>query len=649
MIKKLLIANRGEIACRIMRTAKKMGIKTVAVYSEADKNALHVKKADEAYCIGESAPQNSYLNIVTIMKIAKKTRVTAIHPGYGFLSESAHFSKTVSDEGILFIGAPTTAIAIMGSKAKSKQLMQKEKIPLLPGFESSEVKHSVLQSAAKKIGYPILLKASAGGGGKGMRIVYSEETLLQEFTSAQREAKNAFADSHIIIERYLKNPRHIEVQVFFDQQGNGVYLFDRDCSLQRRYQKIIEEAPAPYLSNQTHQALGNTAIQAARAVDYVGAGTVEFLLDSKNQFYFMEMNTRLQVEHPVTEMITNTDLVEWQIRVACGEPLPWKQHDIIAEGHAIEVRLYAENPSQSFAPVTGKIKKLRWPEHNETRRIETGIIENDSISSWYDPMIAKLVGWGKDRRTAIENMTHMLQNTYLTGIMTNRDLLITLLLDSRFLQGKIHTSFVEATIESLLQKDPFCKKQALIAASYYRYRQNASMVPGWRLNESRVTHSLWCLENSEYHVKFMQCNEKWRAEINNEAMGVFQCFQKQGQRDVLITVHQNSQSIDFVIFDDMDTVTVISDENTVTLSTPIYDETRKKDQSYAPMNGRVVAIHVETGAHVREGDIIMVVEAMKMEVAIKADKTGVINQLFFNLGDTVDEGCSLFSYLQEDA
>uniref|UniRef100_A0A669PZA9 Methylcrotonoyl-CoA carboxylase 1 n=1 Tax=Phasianus colchicus TaxID=9054 RepID=A0A669PZA9_PHACC len=407
-IGKILIANRGEIACRVMRTARKMGVKSVAVYSEADRNSMHVAMADEAYCIGPAPSQQSYLAVEKIIQVAKTSAAQAIHPGYGFLSENTEFAELCKQEGIIFIGPPSSAIRDMGIKSTSKAIMSAAGVPVVEGYHGEDQSDQCLKEHAMRIGYPVMIKAVRGGGGKGMRIAHSEKEFLDQLESARREAKKSFNDDAMLIEKFVDNPRHVEVQVFGDQHGNAVYLFERDCSVQRRHQKIIEEAPGPGINPEVRKRLGEAAVKAAKAVNYVGAGTVEFIMDSQHNFYFMEMNTRLQVEHPVTEMITGTDLVEWQLRVAAGEKIPLTQEEILLRGHAFEARIYAEDPTNNFLPGAGPLVHLSTPPPDRDTRIETGVRQGDEVSVHYDPMIAKLVVWAEDREAALRKLRYSL-------------------------------------------------------------------------------------------------------------------------------------------------------------------------------------------------------------------------------------------------
>ncbi|XP_046836271.1 methylcrotonoyl-CoA carboxylase subunit alpha, mitochondrial isoform X2 [Vespa crabro] len=442
-IDKILIANRGEIACRISRTAKRLGIKTVAVYSDVDRNAMHVDLADEAYCIGPAQSSQSYLRQDKIISVAKQAKCQAIHPGYGFLSENVEFAELCQKESIIFIGPPASAIRDMGIKNKSKEIMAKAGVPVVPGYHGDDQSNDTLLSEARNIGFPLMIKAIRGGGGKGMRIVLNENEFFHALESARTESQKAFGDSAVLLERYVDKPRHVEVQIFADKHGDAVYLFERDCSIQRRHQKVIEEAPAPGISKRLRLELGETAVRAAKAVGYVGAGTVEFIMDRTNyNFHFMEMNTRLQVEHPVTEAITGLDLVEWQLKVAAGEGLPLKQEEIHLRGHAFETRIYAETPRNDFLPGAGNLTYLRTPETSDNVRVETGVKENDDVLVHYDPMIAKLVVWGSDRNEALRILRSKLCEYNIAGIDTNIEFIKDLCLHPDFQNGKVHTGFI---------------------------------------------------------------------------------------------------------------------------------------------------------------------------------------------------------------
>ncbi len=475
----LLVANRGEIACRVIRTAKRLGIRTVAVYSDADSKAMHVTLADEAVRIGPPAARESYLNGAAIIQAAKAAGAQAIHPGYGFLSENAEFAQACAAAGLVFVGPPPAAIRAMGSKIGAKQLMETSGVPLVPGYHGAEQDAAALEAHAVRIGFPVLIKASAGGGGKGMRIVERAEDFRAALEGARREALKSFGDDRVLVERYLNRPRHIEIQVFADTQGHCIYLHERDCSIQRRHQKIIEEAPAPGLSAARRAAMGEAAVKAARAVGYVGAGTVEFIAAGE-EFYFMEMNTRLQVEHPVTEMITGLDLVEWQLQVASGQPLPLEQADVPLNGHALEARLYAENPARDFLPSTGKLTTLRWPPQDSGTRIDTGVREGDEVTMYYDPMIAKLIVHGPDRNAAIARLRAALEGCAIEGVKTNLALLRAINDHPDFAAQHIHTGFIAEHHDDLFARAVRPPSAARPAAAARSSPWDAA--DGWRLN-----------------------------------------------------------------------------------------------------------------------------------------------------------------------
>ena len=487
MFSKILVANRGEIACRVIRTAKKMGIRTVAVYSDADANSLHVEMADEAIHVGGSAPADSYLQQSRIIDAARKAGAQAIHPGYGFLSENAEFALRCETENIVFIGPPATVIEAMGSKSAAKIIMEDAGVPVLPGYHGKDQSLEVLREAADTIGYPVLLKASAGGGGKGMRQVLSPDEFEEGLVSARREAMSGFGDDVMLVEKLLLHPRHVEVQVFCDMQQNGVYLFERDCSVQRRHQKIIEEAPAPGMTDTLRQQMGEAAIKAALAINYVGAGTVEFLLSSDGTFYFMEMNTRLQVEHPVTEMITGQDLVEWQLLVADGLRLPCGQDELAITGHAFEARIYAEDPANGFLPASGHLDFIRLPHITHEVRVDSGVRQGDDIGVYYDPMIAKLVVWGEDRDRALQTLASALKSYRIRGVATNVNFLGALCSHQAFRDGAVHTGFIDEHRQALFTKPDWHRASIWSWAAYTwcygqrseaRLRTEIQVVPG---------------------------------------------------------------------------------------------------------------------------------------------------------------------------
>ncbi|MBC7962619.1 MAG: acetyl/propionyl/methylcrotonyl-CoA carboxylase subunit alpha, partial [Steroidobacteraceae bacterium] len=499
MFDKILIANRGEIACRVIRTARRLGIRTVAVYSEADAGALHVALADEAYHIGPAAARESYLLGKVILDAALRSGARAIHPGYGFLSENAGFAEECAGAGIVFIGPTCAAIRAMGSKSAAKEIMQQAGVPLVPGYHGREQDPAFLRAEADRIGYPLLIKASAGGGGKGMRVVWNSADFDEALSGARREALAGFGDDHVLLERYLTKPRHIEIQVFADSHGSVLHLFERDCSIQRRHQKVIEEAPAPGMTVALREKMGSAAVAAAKAIGYVGAGTVEFLLDEDGSFYFMEMNTRLQVEHPVTEMITGLDLVEWQLRTAAGQALPFSQEQLVISGHAIEARIYAEDPARNFLPSTGLLRHLRTPAESAHVRIDSGVRQGDGVSIHYDPMIAKLIVWDSDRAGAIRRLRQAPAEYQVVGVTTNIAFLGNVIAHPAFAAGRIDTGFIErqrsglfpavapasdstlalASLELMLTQSDEAQRKARISLDPYSPWHQAS---GWRLN-----------------------------------------------------------------------------------------------------------------------------------------------------------------------
>uniref|UniRef100_A0A674MJG3 Methylcrotonyl-CoA carboxylase subunit n=1 Tax=Takifugu rubripes TaxID=31033 RepID=A0A674MJG3_TAKRU len=480
-IEKVLIANRGEIACRVMRTAKKMGVRSVAVYSDADQHSMHVAMADEAYRIGPPPSQQSYLSMEKVLEVAKKSGSQAVHPGYGFLSENTEFAEACKQEGIIFVGPPSSAIRDMGIKSTSKHIMSAAGVPIIGGYHGEDQSNERLQAEAAQIGYPVMIKAVRGGGGKGMRIARSDADFLEQLESARREARKSFNDDVMLVEKFVEDPRHVEVQVFGDMHGNAVYLFERDCSVQRRHQKIIEEAPGPGIGPEVRRRLGEAAVRAAKAVNYVGAGTVEFIMDAQHNFYFMEMNTRLQVEHPVSEMITGTDLVEWQLRVAAGERLPLLQDDIILRGHSFEARIYAEDPDNDFLPGAGPLLHLSTPPPDQHTRIETGVREGDEVSAHYDPMIAKLVVWGEDRPAALKKLRYCLRQYNIVGLNTNINFLLSLSGHPEFEAGNVTTSFIPQHHADLFPAAKAAAGEAVCQAALIAVF-GSSNVSGWRNN-----------------------------------------------------------------------------------------------------------------------------------------------------------------------
>lgn len=648
MISSLLIANRGEIAVRVMRTARRMGIRTIAVYSEADTGAMHVAEADEAVCIGPPAPAESYLNIAAVLDAARETGAEAIHPGYGFLSENAAFAEACHDAGIIFVGPTAAAIRAMGDKAAAKAAMEGAGVPLVPGYHGDGQGAKKLAGEAKKIGFPVLIKASAGGGGRGMRIVQSTVEFTDALASAQREAKGAFGDDRVIIEKYLETPRHIEVQMFGDTKGNVVHLFERDCSLQRRYQKVIEEAPAPGMSDARRVEIGAAAIAAAKSIDYVGAGTVEFIVDASaggadGPFYFMEMNTRLQVEHPVTEMITGYDLVEWQLRVASGEPLPASQADITANGHAVEARLYAEDPQRDFLPAAGTLVHLNWPA-GEGVRIDTGVRDGDTIAVEYDPLIAKVIAHGPDRKTALRRLHEAMGELQLVGPITNQAFLAAALDHPAFVAGDINTNFIGDHRAELLPATKAADDATILAALAYLLDERGQArkpsagdvhspwqtADGWRPNLPARERVILRDGENELVIDMMNGGDGWQAALLDGAD--------------MVAIDPLTEGVG--VYRDGHTLIVVDGawQHRLTHVVPLDEADRGEGAGgglTAPMPGKVVQALVAAGDSVVRGQTVMILEAMKMEHAISAPVDGTVADVFYAAGDQVDEGAEL--------
>ncbi|MDA9825781.1 acetyl/propionyl/methylcrotonyl-CoA carboxylase subunit alpha [Porticoccaceae bacterium] len=629
MFDKILIANRGEIACRIIKTARAMGVATVAVYSEVDRNALHVQMADESVFIGPSPSTESYLLGDNIIQAALETGAEAIHPGYGFLSENAEFCRQCETNNLVFIGPPVESILAMGSKSAAKTIMADAGVPLVPGYHGEDQSPELILQAANNMGYPVLLKAAAGGGGKGMRAVYTEEEFDQALEAAKREARNSFNDDIMLVEKYLLKPRHVEIQVFCDSQGNGVYLFERDCSVQRRHQKVIEEAPAPGMSEALRQKMGEAAIKAAQAINYQGAGTVEFLLDAQGQFYFMEMNTRLQVEHPVTEMISGQDLVEWQLRVASGEPLPCSQEQLQINGHAFEARIYAEDPENDFLPATGRLNILRPPLENANVRVDTGVVEGDEVSIYYDPMIAKLVVWDLDRDRALQRLTEALSNYRIDGLTTNIGFLYNLATSQAFKNGDVDTGFIEEHHQEIFRlRDTDTDYGApLAAAAINSLRQQQAQV---RAQQSGEPNSPWHLVN---HWGLPPSQLQLR--LQNKELSL----SPDSQTDLTGTKLVVTES-GFDLF----TAKGFFQGSEIGPDLGLDSEEGAASSLRAPMNGTLVSTMVEVGAKVHKGDTLLVMEAMKMEHSIEAPSDGLVTEFYYQAGDLVDGGAELLSF-----
>jgi 3-methylcrotonyl-CoA carboxylase alpha subunit len=653
MFNKILIANRGEIAVRVARSARRLGITSVAVYSTADRDALHVEVCDQAFCIGAASASESYLNAARILQVALDCGAEAIHPGYGFLSENADFARACDAAGIVFIGPPAAAIDAMGSKSEAKALMDVAGVALIPGYHGDDQRDERLAQESRLVGYPQLIKASAGGGGKGMRLVRQESEFAEALVSARRESRASFGDERVLIERYLTRPRHIEMQIFADSQGQCVHLFERDCSIQRRHQKVLEEAPAPGLDDRLRAQMGAAAVECARAIDYVGAGTVEFLLDEDGRFYFMEMNTRLQVEHPVTEMISGQDLVEWQLRVAAGQSLPLQQAQIEMQGHAFEARIYAESPQRDFMPAAGRIRFLQLPLISSEVRVDTGVRCGDTIGINYDPMIAKLIVHGPDRSTALARLAHALRQFQILGLNTNLDFLGRLVAIAEFRAADFDTGFIGTHHDQLFVQDSEQRNRALVLAA-------AALLPAFDSDPLAGHHSPWNLCNhwrmnlpSVEQLQLLHDEQPFEVVSKLQADGwLFSC----AQRDYRVNSGRidaqrrwadiDGEHIEFAVLRDRGTIALVYDGQTFQFELPeaLHDAqggSAAAGHPQAPMSGAVVAIAVAVGDRVEAGDILMVIEAMKMEHAITAQAAAQVNEVLFTIGDQVDEGETL--------
>ncbi len=665
MFDKILIANRGEIACRVIRTAREMGVRTVAVYSEADARARHVLMADEACLIGPAAAADSYLRAERIIEVARHSGAQAIHPGYGFLSENADFAEACADAGIVFIGPPPAAIRAMGLKDAAKAIMEKAGVPVVPGYHGDEQNGEFLLEQARKIGFPVLIKAVAGGGGKGMRRVDDADAFIEALDGARREAKAAFGDDRVLLEKFLLKPRHIEIQVFADGHGNAVHLFERDCSLQRRHQKVVEEAPAPDMPAEIRAAMGQAAVAAAQAIGYEGAGTVEFIADvsdglKADGFYFMEMNTRLQVEHPVTEMITGQDLVAWQLQVASGGSLPCRQEDLAIEGHAFEARIYAEDAERGFLPATGVLKRFRMPRESAHIRIDTGVREGDTITPYYDPMIAKLIVWDRDRASALRRLRGALADCEIVGCVTNLPFLAAVAAHPAFVAGEIDTGFIERHACDLVPEPrPASNEEVIIAVLDLLLTRREAMHR--RAAQGNDPHSPWNLCNGwrmngigEDRIRVI--DHEWDMEVlvrylkdgSHEIVIGDESFPCRGEReeDGGIGVDIAGRRLRASVHHDADGVSVTLDGRTTRLRLldPLHQDVEEEDAGgsvLAPLPGRIIKVMVSKGDTVRKGQGLMILEAMKMEHTIAAPADGVVATLDYAVGDQVEEGVPL--------
>ncbi len=667
MFSKILIANRGEIACRVIRTCRTLGIRTVAVYSDADADAQHVRLADEAFPIGGSRPQDSYLRGEIILDVALKTGAQAIHPGYGFLSENADFADAVEAAGVVFIGPKAASMRKMGSKAGAKQLMQAAGVPVVPGYTSEDQSPDLLQREADAIGYPLMIKAAHGGGGKGMRIVRNAAEFLPNLESCQREARNAFGRDRVLLERYVEHPRHIEIQIFGDAHGEVIHLNERECSAQRRYQKVLEESPSPFLTPELREAMGAAAVMAGRAIDYQNAGTVEFIVGQDGRFYFMEINTRLQVEHPVTEYVTGLDLVEWQLRVAAGEPLPKAQHEIAQRGHAIEVRLYAEDPEAGFLPGSGKLARLRLPAPDAHTRIDGGVIEGDTVTIFYDPMIAKLIVWDDNRPRALARLRDALAQCAIEGPKSNIAFLERLVRHREIVDATIDTGTLDRDLDAFMPK-PAAPAQARIARAAAavatllheeaRTREAAAAsddpgspwarADGWRLGHAG--HRRLVLDDGSEKRTLLAHGSGGDYRIDDDGETI-EALGARLEADGALSLRLNGESRRLrVDIDDAGALPRVAlhdgERRWRFVREPAYrpaDEAGASagDRVLAPMPGRIVLIKTNVGDTVEAQQEVLVMEAMKMELTLKAPRAGVIAEIRVGVGDFVEADAAL--------
>ncbi len=667
MFSKILIANRGEIACRVIKTARRLGIATVAVYSDADANARHVALADEAIHIGGSPARESYLLGERIIEAALKTGAQAVHPGYGFLSENAGFAEACAKAGIVFIGPPPAAIRAMGSKSEAKKIMEKAGVPLVPGYHGDDQAPELLAKEAERIGFPVLIKASAGGGGKGMRVVESAAAFAEALAGAKREAKASFADDHVLVEKYLTRPRHIEIQVFADTHGGCLYLFERDCSIQRRHQKVIEEAPAPNMDPARRKAMGEAAVAAAQAIGYVGAGTVEFIADQDGTFFFMEMNTRLQVEHPVTEMITGLDLVEWQLLVAAGGRMPLAQDQLRIDGHAVEVRLYAEDPARNFLPSTGTLVHLRLPVEGPHVRVDTGVRQGDTVSPFYDPMIAKVIVHDRDRASAMRRMAGLMGETEVVGVTTNAALLKALCSSEAFVGGEIDTGFIERHRDTLFAMPADADDRALAIATLARlveWREAAVAVPGDPYSPWSVQNGFRLLSEGHEIVRWKDGARDIVVTAYRRRDGSFGLDLPGGRIEAKVSRAEdgrlairlggdaftarvvrrvaNDGGVDYTLF-------AGGDSHRLRLIDPLdvtqYEAVASTEGAVrSPLPGKIIDLRVKVGDSVSKGQALLVLEAMKMEHTLAAPADGTVKTVRYAVGEQVTEGAELVEF-----
>ncbi|MEN3371778.1 acetyl/propionyl/methylcrotonyl-CoA carboxylase subunit alpha [Dechloromonas sp. ZS-1] len=662
MFTKILIANRGEIACRVIKTARRLGIRTVAVYSEADANARHVRLADEAVLLGPAAARESYLVADKIIEACKRTGAQAVHPGYGFLSENEEFAEALAANGITFIGPPASAIRAMGSKSEAKKLMGAANVPLTPGYHGDDQTPALLHQEADQIGYPVLIKAAAGGGGKGMRLVEQSADFPDALASCKREAISSFGDDHVLIEKYITKPRHIEIQVFADTLGNCVYLFERDCSVQRRHQKVLEEAPAPGMTEERRRQMGEAAVAAAKAVGYVGAGTVEFIAMQDGTFYFMEMNTRLQVEHPVTEMITGQDLVEWQLRVAAGQPLPLAQNQLQISGHALEARIYAEDANKGFLPATGKLIRLAPPAESLNVRVDTGVEEGDEITPFYDPMIAKLIVWDENRDGALARMRKALADYQVAGLTTNIDFLSRLVACPAFAGADLDTGLIERQKDVLFPEIQPVPRDALLVATvgellWEQHEAKAAAKlsgdpwspwharDGWRMNLSAARTISFKDGEALVEAQVRYRRDSW--EISLAGQSTVARGKKLDGDQFAVELDDRRLIASVVAVDDKRNVFLQGSTYTLLRDDPLHRVDAGDSHGgglTAPMPGKVVALLAQPGQKVDKGTPLLILEAMKMEHTITAPAAGVLKAFCYATGEQVADGAPLVEF-----
>ena len=668
MFDKVLIANRGEIACRVIKTCRRLGIRSVAVYSEADAGARHVRLADEAVCIGPAAARESYLAIPGIVAAARQTGAQAVHPGYGFLAENEDFARACAAAGLVFLGPPVAALRAMGSKSAAKTLMEQAGVPLTPGYHGDNQDPDFLRQQADRIGYPVLIKASAGGGGKGMRAVTKSDEFADALASCRREAASAFGDDRVLIEKYLQRPRHIEFQVFGDSQGNVVHLFERDCSVQRRHQKVLEEAPAPGMTPERRAAMGRAAVEAAQAVGYVGAGTVEFIVDADGTFYFMEMNTRLQVEHPVTEMITGLDLVEWQLKVGAGEALPLAQEQIAIRGHALEARIYAEDPERGFLPSTGRLLHLAPPPESLHVRVDSGVEQNDEITPHYDPMISKLIVWDESRDAALKRMLQALAQYRVVGVANNVDFLSRLVACPAFAAADLDTGLIEREHGFLFPppgQGSDVPREAWLACALAellreeRAAQAAARADddphspwhlrdGWRVNSAARRTLLFRAGELEKSVRVAYAGRELLLEVDGQATAASGRLGTGGELRIDLGGTQLAATV--VAAGERRHVFLHGRCHVLVAVDPLYHAGEgggAEGGLTAPMPGKVIALLAEPGVRLEKGAPLMILEAMKMEHTIAAPAAGVLKRFHFLVGDQVSDGAELVDYAAE--